>query len=180
MTRNTKPATDLKPFEDLANKDEELIHKLNEFLVLLDESKLDTENVKQLQSKINGALDEKMTQGIVIKEIKQVSEATLDKLEQLDKLEIILNNNYLDSRQTSKTSFKDGLLKFIRIIIGFLFVTLGFAMIIMPAPPYFEMFTIFYFNPDDGVTLMDLISLIIIALGIYIIVKSITKFKLHE
>jgi len=59
-------------------------------------------------------------------------------------------------------------------------VTLGFAMIIMPAPPYFEMFTIFYFNDNDGVTLMDLISLIIIAIGLYIIVKTISNFKSNE
>ncbi|MCD0489820.1 hypothetical protein LPB86_16370 [Pedobacter sp. MC2016-14] len=180
MTRNTKPTEELKQFKDLANKDEELIQKLDEFLVLLDESKLDTENVKQLQYKINGVIDKKINKVVIIEEIKAVSESALDKLAQLDKLEILLNNNYLDSRQTRKISFKDGLLKFIKIIIGFLFVTLGFAMIIMPAPPYFEMFTVFYFNPDDGVTLMDLISLIIIALGIYIIVKSITKFKSYE
>jgi hypothetical protein len=61
------------------------------------------------------------------------------------------------------------------ILISLVLIMLGFAMIIMPAPPYFEMFTIFYFNPQDGVTLMDVISLLIILTGVYLLVKSIYK-----
>jgi hypothetical protein len=53
-------------------------------------------------------------------------------------------------------------------------------MIIMPAPPYFEMFTIYYFNANDGVTLMDLISLIIVAVGIYIMINAILNLKANE
>jgi hypothetical protein len=48
---------------------------------------------------------------------------------------------------------------------------------VMPAPPYFEMFTIFYFTPDDGFTLMDLISLIIIATGTFIVIRSVLNPK---
>ena len=54
-------------------------------------------------------------------------------------------------------------------------ITLGFGMIIMPAPPYFEMFTIFYFNQNDGITIMDLISLLIILAGIYLLIKAIVR-----
>ena len=54
-------------------------------------------------------------------------------------------------------------------------ITLGMGMIIMPAPPYFEMFTIFYFNPNDGVTIMDLISLLIVFTGVYLLVSSLLK-----
>lgn len=180
MTRNNKLTEDLKQFEDLERKDEELILKLNEFMILLDQSKLDTENIKDLQTKLNASLEKKINNRFVIREIKDISLSELDKLDQLNKLEFLLNNNYLDSRQTNKIEFNEKLARIIKIIIGFLFVTLGFAMIIMPAPPYFEMFTIFYFNPNDGVTLMDLISLIIIATGIYIIIKSIANSKSYE
>jgi hypothetical protein len=180
LTRNNKLTEDLKHFEDLERKDEELILKLNEFMILLDQSKLDTENIKALQAKLNASLEKKMHSKFVIREIKDLSLSELDKLDQLDKIEFLLNNNYLDSRQTDKIDFNEKLSRVIKVIIGFLFVTLGFAMIIMPAPPYFEMFTIFYFNPNDGVTLMDLISLIIIATGIYIIIKSVANSKSHE
>jgi hypothetical protein len=62
-----------------------------------------------------------------------------------------------------------------RILVSLLIITFGFAMIILPAPPYFEMFTIFYFNEQDGFTLMDLISLIIIFAGIYTLVTAVYR-----
>jgi ABC-type multidrug transport system fused ATPase/permease subunit len=180
LTNKSKLSESLKKFEHLDNKDEELNQKLIEFITLLDQSNLDSENIKHLQHQLNDALEEKLTGESLIKEIKDVSLSDINKLDQLDKLEFLLNNNHLDSRQTNKITFTGKFLRIIQIIIGFLFVTLGFAMIILPAPPYFEMFTIYYFNENDGVTLMDLISLIIIAVGIYIIVKSISNFKTYE
>ncbi|RYD69039.1 MAG: hypothetical protein EOP55_24625 [Sphingobacteriales bacterium] len=65
-------------------------------------------------------------------------------------------------------NFKKGLL----VIIGIIMITLGMAMIIMPAPPYFEMFTIFHFNPNDGVTIMDVLSLLIVFAGVYLFVNT--------
>jgi ABC-type multidrug transport system fused ATPase/permease subunit len=170
----------IKEFAHLDRKDEELNQKLSEFITLLEQSELDSQNIKSLQSRVNGALQEKLTGKGLIHEIKEVSLADLNKFDQLDQLEFLLNNNHLDSKQINKINFAEKFTKFIKIVIGFLFVTLGFAMIIMPAPPYFEMFTIFYFNPNDGVTLMDLISLIIIAVGIYIIIKTISQTKKYE
>lgn len=63
----------------------------------------------------------------------------------------------------------------IRIIISLLFITLGLAMIILPAPPYFEMYTIFYFNENDGFTLMDLISLLIVFCGVFTLIMTMQK-----
>jgi hypothetical protein len=65
----------------------------------------------------------------------------------------------------------------VRIIISVLLITLGFAMIILPAPPYFEIYTIFYFNEQDGFTVMDLISLIIVFCGVFALIASIQKEK---
>lgn len=180
MTNKSDLSKSLREFENLKNKDEELNQKLSEFINLLDQSSLDSENIKLLQNRINGALAEKLSGESLIKEIKDVSLAEIDKFEQLDQLEFLLSNNHLDTKQIKKIAFSGKLLRIIQIFIGFLFVTLGFAMIILPAPPYFEMFTVFYFNENDGVTLMDLISLIIIAVGIYIIVKCMSNLKTHE
>ncbi|OLY91852.1 hypothetical protein SAMN05444008_109103 [Cnuella takakiae] len=56
-------------------------------------------------------------------------------------------------------------------LIGILLVTIGLSLIIMPAPsPTFEIATLIYFNPNDGVTIMDLISLLVIFVGIYLII----------
>lgn len=180
MIRDKKLTEDLEKLRNLQSKDEELIQKLGEFVNLLQDSKLDSENIKQIKMTINHALDVKIDSESVIDQIKTISLGNLDKLQQLDELELLLTTNHLDSKQAHRITIKHILLKSITVIIGFLFVTLGFAMIIMPAPPYFEMFTIFYFNDNDGVTLMDLISLIIIAIGLYIIVKTISNFKSNE
>ncbi|WP_432710915.1 hypothetical protein [Pedobacter sp.] len=180
MGEKSKISENLKQFALLDRKDGELNQKLSEFITLLEQSNLDSENIKLLQARVNEAIDKKLTNHKLINEIKEVSLSNLDKLDQLDKIEFLLNNNFLDTKQTIKINLLEKFNKFIKIVIGFLFVTLGFAMIIMPAPPYFEMFTVFYFTADDGVTLMDLISLIVIAVGIFIIIKSTTNIKMYE
>lgn len=147
---------------------------------LLDRSSLDSENINEIREALNVALDEKITGQDALARIQQVSSGDMSKLDQLDQLEFLLTTNHIDSRQAKRITFKTIFMKSIRAFIGLLFVTLGFAMIIMPAPPYFEMFTIFYFTENDGVTLMDLISLIIIATGIYIMVKSLSNMKSYE
>ena len=50
-------------------------------------------------------------------------------------------------------------------------------MIILPAPQNFEMFTIFYFTRDDGITLMDVIASIITVSGIFILVNNLRHLK---
>jgi len=175
-----KLTEDLKRLKHLENKDGELIQKLNEFITVLNQSELNSDNITEIKETLNVALDERIVGETALERIQSVSTADLSKLEQLDQLEFLLNTNHLDSQQAKKITLRAHLLKFIKVIIGFLFVTLGFAMIIMPAPPYFEMFTIFYFTENDGVTLMDLISLIIIATGIYIIVRSFSNMKSYE
>ena len=69
----------------------------------------------------------------------------------------------------------ESLSKFVLIALSIIMIILGLGMIIMPAPPFFEMFTIFYFNRNDGITIMDLISLIIILSGVYFLIKGIYK-----
>lgn len=180
MIPKSKLTEDLERLKHIERKDEDLIHKLGEFMELLSQSDLDSENIIEIKDTLNGALDEKMNGKDALQKIQQVSMGNMPTLDQLDQLEFLLNTNHLDSKQAKRITFKSIFLKTIKTVIGLLFVTLGFAMIIMPAPPYFEMFTIFYFTENDGVTLMDLISLIIIAIGIYIIVKTISNMKSYE
>src|SRR5690606_9549224 len=116
----------------------------------------------------------------LINEVKNLATSSMDRLDQLDQLENLLKSSHFDSRNIKRLNLKTVIYKGIKAVIGLLFVTLGFAMIIMPAPPYFEMFTIFHFTQDDGVTLMDLISLIIVAVGIYIIIKSVFNLATNE
>jgi hypothetical protein len=57
--------------------------------------------------------------------------------------------------------------------IALLLVIIGAAMIIVPSPSRtFEIATLYYFNPNDGITVMDLISLVIILTGLYIFIHT--------
>lgn len=179
MADKKKITDELINFENLEKEQRDLQDKLNEFILLLNESKLDSENVKDLKHRINTAIDEKLREK-QLKGVRKLVTAEMDKLDQLDQLELMLKTSHFDSRDLRPAKFTQVLYRGIKAIIGLLFVTLGFAMIIMPAPPYFEMFTIFHFTRDDGVTLMDLISLIIVAVGIYIIFKSLFNLKQNE
>lgn len=88
-------------------------------------------------------------------------------------LEIVIEKGKGRSRRKEKRKFPNP----VRMAISVLMITLGFAMIVLPAPPYFEMYTIFYFNANDGFTLMDLISLIIVFCGIFTLIMTVQKDK---
>lgn len=63
-------------------------------------------------------------------------------------------------------------------ILGILMIAIGFTMIVLPAPHDFEIYTIYYFNPNDGFTLMDLFSLMIVFGGVFLLIRNITKREL--
>ncbi|HET8829101.1 MAG TPA: hypothetical protein VFM79_07150 [Pelobium sp.] len=150
--------------------------KLNDLIKALNKTDINSDNIKSLQSKFNKAIDNKLTESELIEEFKKVDDDHLSRLEKLDKIESILKNNYIDTKAVKSAAVKRFAEMIVPVILGFVMLTLGLAMIIMPAPPYFEMFTIFYFNVNDGFTLMDLISLIIILTGVFTIIKSYFKF----
>ena len=150
--------------------------KLNDLINVLNKTNINSDNIKTLQTKFNRAVDNKLSESELIEEFKKVDDDHLSRLEKLDKIESILKNNYIDTKVAKSVAVKRYLEMIIPLCIGFIMVTLGLAMIILPAPPYFEMFTIFYFSADDGFTLMDLISLIIILTGVFTIIKSYFKF----
>ena len=115
-----------------------------------------------------------------LKEFEKLDDMNASPLELADNLEILLSQYQLDSKVSRKMVFVKRMVKASILIIGIILITLGFAMIIMPAPPYFEMFTIFWFSIDDGVTLMDLIALLIVFTGVYLFLSSIIKISKLE
>lgn len=105
----------------------------------------------------------------------QALDHDLSREELLEGLEKLLAENQVDSRMAVKNVQRNVFQKMIMLILAVLLIVVGFAMIIMPAPPSFELFTIFYFNPDDGVTVMDLVSLLIIFGGVLMFVLNVRK-----
>lgn len=176
MLTEKKISNDLESFSRLNEKNLTLDDKLNELINLLNSSAIDSENIKKIQHKFNHAIHQKLSESELIAEFEKVDDDALSRLEKLDKIEMLLKTNFIDTKVAKSIVFKRFLEMIVPVLIGLVMVTLGFAMIILPAPPYFEMFTIFHFTIDDGFTLMDLISLIIILTGIFLMIKSYFKY----
>ncbi len=158
------------------DKQANIDHKLNELLALLADSEIDSVKARSIQQKLNQALQKKISYKKEFNAFKQINTTNkADRAELLDEFSVMLANHQVDTRMSKKYLMGERLARFFLIIISLVLIVLGFAMIVMPAPPYFEMFTIFYFNLQDGVTLMDLISLLIILSGIYLLVRSVYK-----
>lgn len=149
--------------------------KIDELITLLAECHFDSEIIRQYRSKLDSAFEDKLIADD-LKAFEVIDERTNASKEQLlDELNIFLKTHRFNSKASIKHIKTERNNKLTLMVTGIIMITLGFAMIIMPAPPYFEMFTIFYFSPDNGVTLMDLISLIIVFAGVYVFVQPLYK-----
>jgi len=159
----------------MAENKAEIDEKMNELIALLAKSDLSSETAKAIRDRFNAAIK---SSGPKLEQIEAFHKLDTDNTPRevlLDEFSILLSNNQFDSKISKKHLRGERLSKMVLVVIGVVMITLGFAMIIMPAPPFFEMYTIFYFTRDDGVTLMDLISLLIILAGVYFLIKGIYR-----
>ncbi|OKS85931.1 hypothetical protein [Mucilaginibacter polytrichastri] len=175
MDKKKLISKEVSNLQQLNERQTQIDEKLDELITLLGESNLDSESVKHIQSRFNKALDISDINKNQIHEFKKIDElsATSSREELLDEFSVLLTNNRIDNHTARKFIRQQRASGFVLIMIAVVMIILGFAMIIMPAPPYFEMFTIYYFNPNDGVTIMDVISLLIILAGVYLLIKTV-------
>jgi len=143
--------------------------KLDEFIAQLADCEPDRDTLQELRAKFNDAIGFPVLQDEKARNRNNLSAG--DANVSLGRLVIArqrIRKKNLIYRYISLS---------LRLIIGLLLILLGFGMIIMPAPQYFEMFTLFYLNPNDGVTIMDIISLIVVFAGIIILIGSLLRFR---
>ena len=159
--------------------------KLDEVAALLSGHQLDSEMLKHFQQKFDSALQTCVKDKDAIAAFNVIDEKEdASREELLDEFTMLLLSNKVDSRVAGTYLKAKRINNILLIAISLAMVTLGLSMIIIEAPPYFEMFTIYYFTENDGVTLMDVIACIIILTGIYILVRTLYKEpfsnKAHE
>lgn len=176
MDTNKKIGEQISQFRKLDETTDAIEEKLNELEALLKSSELDSEKIKYYKNKIGDTLDQQLSVQEKLEAYQSLdNEDDLSQTDRLDKLMNLLAELPVDSnthRQLRKNTLAQ---KIVLCVIALVMITLGFAMIILPAPPNFEMFTVFYFNQDDGVTIMDLISLIIVFAGVFLLISTIRK-----
>lgn len=161
------------------NNDEKILiieQKLEDFIKSLGETNINSRKIKNFEERINKAFQQNRQKSENTEAFEALDNHTdLSRLEMLDNLDMLLSQHQLDSNLTKKHYKKDVTKRIVLLLAGVVIMTLGFSMIIMPAPPYFEMYTVFNFNDHDGITIMDIISLLIILAGIYLIIANISK-----
>jgi len=168
---NRQIVKQISGLQQAANSNE-VEQKLDELIDLLQTADIDSEKIKAYQDKFNAAIERQSLDAF-----KQLDNDALTREELLNNLGRLLEEHPVNSKTTGSIVRKSATKRIVLGLIGLVMITLGMAMIIMPAPPYFEMFTVFYFSNDDGVTLMDLISLIIVLCGVYLLIMSVIKHK---
>lgn len=176
MSRKKPIQEQIFDIKQLSESQLKVDEKLNELIELLGNAELDSENIKQIRQKFNDAADKASTT-TSLTAFRELDTDNLSRDQMLDNLSVLLANNTIDSKQSKLHLRNITVRKVILFLIGLVMVVLGMGMIIMPAPPYFEMFTIFYFTTDDGVTLMDLIALLVVLCGIYLMVTTFKRSK---
>lgn len=158
---------------EMAENSELINQKLEEIIELISSSKLDNKSLAEIQNKFNAAISVKPESAAIQPFSGNRLNYSQQDEEHIDQLLLISTDRSARRKHTLSQYLKISL----RLIIALLLILLGFGMIIMPAPPYFEMFTLFYLNPNDGVTIMDVISLIVAFTGVYILITALTKLK---
>lgn len=176
MNIKENTAKEISDGQKFAQKKLEADKKLNELLLILKQSGFGDDTIEKFQQKFNRELDSNREKINAIKAFKIIDENdNASREDLLDEFSSLLLSHKIDSKITSNYIKSQQTSRIFLIITGILLIAFGFAMIVMPAPPYFEMFTIFYFNDQDGITLMDLISLAVIFSGIFVFIRSIYK-----
>lgn len=170
---------ELQPFQELDELELEFNKRLNHLLVLLESSDLDSRKAALIAGRVDQAL-KKASVKDHISAYKALDQAADSRLEMLDNLSVLLKQNPVNSADTRKYLKRVKFTKVVQFMISLLLLTLGLGIIILPTPGEFEMFTIFHFTEQDGVTLMDIIALAIVFTGVYLLVDSLTKRRDHE
>jgi hypothetical protein len=154
---------------------QQIHQKMDEFVHLLADAEANNTLLQELQIKFNTAI-RAAADSTALEPYKRMKNNIQNEDADSEFGQLLLMND-LDKSAQKKLAIWQIISMVVRLIIALLLILLGFGMIIMPAPPYFEMFTLFYLNPNDGVTIMDVISLIVAFIGVYLLISTLAKRK---
>lgn len=166
-------------FQNLDMQPVSVEKKLDELIFLLEKSDLDTTLVQRLQIKFNSAVEKVKVTPKELVLFKALDNVQASRSILLDNLENLLLNHEVDSDFSRNLLVAEGSKRISIMLISLIMITVGFALIIMPAPSYFEGFILFNLQ-DNKVSMMDLISLLVVFTGVYLFITSIIKINKPE
>lgn len=109
-----------------------------------------------------------------IKPFRDIDVDSKGRDEVLDDFILALDSSDLDSAAAEKYLRKRSFTALFLLITGGLLSLLAGVIILVPLPKYLEIKTLFYFNPNDGITVSDIAGVIILLTGIIIAVTGIS------
>lgn len=158
--------SELRKFDELLSNTEPTKEEiLDQLSSLLDKVEFDSDMLSDYKKKV---------------ELLEVgnTEAKLESFKKFDKVDFSEREKFLQDFEVELTSQKITsdevfLLKqrrrishFTKFLIGVLLLVIGIGLIVLPLGDEIKVFTIFYFTPNDGVTLIDVVGIIFILSGI--------------
>lgn len=164
------------PLPDGSDSESAIELKIQELISLLENSRLEKKQAELYQSRISASFKKAIAASQTIRSFRELdNDGNLSREDLLEGLEKLLSDNPVDSKMSKSYLRRITFQKIVSSLLSLVLIVLGFAMIIMPAPQSFELYTVFYFTPDDGVTIMDLVSLLIILGGVILLVTNLQK-----
>ncbi|NUN09283.1 MAG: hypothetical protein HUU54_08920 [Ignavibacteriaceae bacterium] len=109
-----------------------------------------------------------------IKPFREIDVDSKGRDEVLDDFILALDSSDLDSAAAEKYLKKRSFTALFLLITGGLLSLLAGVIILVPLPKFLEVKTLFYFNPNDGITVSDIAGVIILLTGIIIAVTGIS------
>jgi hypothetical protein len=167
--------TELDKFRQLEEQKAGVEQKLDELIKLLEQADINSEDARVYKERFNNAIQKDTVTRDQLKMYEQLDDTDMSRMDMLNELGRLLTTTQLDNKVVHKYKKEELLSKAVIFIIGLTMIGLGFGMIVLPQPASFEIFTLFYITADDGVTLMDVISLLIVLTGVYLTITAMKK-----
>ncbi len=149
--------------------------KLDELIRLLGETELNRDEATQYKEQFDNAIQKHISTEEQIKAYEQLDNPEMSRMDMLDEMTRLLSVTELDNKSARAYLKKEWASKTVVFLIGLTLIALGFAMIVLPAPESFEIYTLFYLTANDGITIMDVISLLIILAGVFLAITALKR-----
>lgn len=90
----------------------------------------------------------------------------------LDGFMLILEDSEFNSEDIYLLRKRKAIASVIRKALGAVLIFVSAYLIFLPQPKEIEIMTIYYFNPNDGICISDIVALFILSGGIYLISRK--------
>lgn len=162
---------ELRKFDELLSRTEPTKDEiLDQLASLLEQVEFDSDMLSEYKRKIDrldvAKTEEKLEK---FKKFDKVDYSEREKF--LQDFEVELTSQRITSDEVFLLKQRRRITNFSKFLIGALLILIGVGLIVLPLGDEIKVFTIFYFTPNDGVTLIDVVGLIFILSGIVTMVS---------